>query len=93
MRFQFSILTMLVCTAALAAAFAACISIAIREPTYIFQSVTVGGVYQGGGLTEWKRQPSGSEIAWRMAWAGPLAVFISLCLLWASRRFFMRGRV
>jgi hypothetical protein len=88
-RFQFSILTMLVCTAALAVAIAACVSLPVRFTGDIVLSPTVTVTIAG----EAAKSPNPAEVALRMAWAGPLAVFVSLCLLWASRRIvnFMGG--
>jgi hypothetical protein len=87
-RFQFSILTMLVCTAALAVATAACVSAPVRVKFMTDYAFPMGTTYDDLLLP-----PTGSEAVVRMAWAGPLAVFVALCLLWASRRFvnFMRG--
>jgi hypothetical protein len=86
MRFQFSILTMLVRTVALAVATALCVS----APVHWQGCVTIDNMNNDVYLV-----PSAREISWRLASAGPLAVLVSLCLLWASRRIvnFMRGRI
>ena len=96
MRFQFSILTMLVCTAVLAVVCAAAARIDVSDripmspPSFGFSS-------HHEGILEISRPATASDIALRLAWAGPMALLVSLCLLWASRRiakrFFMRGRV
>jgi hypothetical protein len=79
MRFQFSVLTMLVCTAALAVTIAACVSLQVRTGDVLITDIM--------GLTyEPKRLPSGSEIALRMAWAAPLAIAATLTVLWTARK-------
>jgi hypothetical protein len=90
MRFQFSILTMLVCTAALAGVTAACVSIPMPDEFGVIlnQDMTVGPggeLIFSGGYASVGEPPTGEQIIWRMAWAGPLAVLVSLCLLRASR--------
>jgi hypothetical protein len=100
MRFQFSLLTMLVCTAALALVSAVSVKLDVRDVTVIKMTRfgSAWAIDESPDYTVTKESshpPTGTEIAWRMAWAGPLAVFVSLCLLWASRRIvdFMRPRV
>jgi hypothetical protein len=91
LRFQFSILTMLVCTAALAIALAVSKAVPMSGPLVVRDNV--GGVIVNEVYAT--RPASNPVLLMRMAWAGPLAVVASLCLLWASRRIvnFMRGRV
>src|SRR3954471_6946433 len=88
MRFQFSILTMLACTAAMAVVVAA----SLRIPVYEFEYSISDGITHTGGephlIAVYRiREPGAVDLLWRLAWAGPLAVFISLCLLWACRLF------
>jgi hypothetical protein len=94
MRFQFSILTMVVCTAAIA--LATCWAMSDTEFDYMHFVSSPTNIYEGQWQSVW-RKPTGEEIAWRLAWAWPLATFIALRLLSASRqivkRHFMRGRV
>jgi hypothetical protein len=84
MRLQFSILTMLVCTAALAVATAICIAVPVH---WHFEGPTQTGAYMLGDA--WVH-PTAGDLGLRMAWAGPLAVMISLCLLRASPRLLKR---
>ncbi len=86
MRFQFSILTMLVCTAAMAVAMTLCLSTPIRGKLIVRDRVAGQIVYE-----EYQRRPPTNEIILlRMTWAGPLAVFVALCLLWMLRRITKR---
>src|SRR4051794_11267828 len=87
MRFQFSILTMLVCTAALAVVSCWAVKTDVLATMHFISSPA--NIYEG----HWEpicRQPRGDEIAWRLAWAGPLAVFASLYLLRLSQRVVKR---
>src|SRR4051794_35694139 len=93
MRFQFSILTMLVCTAALACVIAVC----VREPVWEVVDLQDGQPISGPYINPYQviytlYPPAVKDIARRLAWAGPLAVFASLWLLWASRRIVKREK-
>jgi hypothetical protein len=87
MRFQFSILTMLVCTAVLAVVCTVTAKVEITEQIAYPQNTLRGKFRMKEIIT---RQPTMPEVAWRMAWAGPLAVSVALCLLWTSPRIAKR---
>ena len=91
MRFQFSILTMLICTAVLAAVCAVSVKLSVVEVRRT--PVTVGGAIGGPGVAtgavdeeEIKRPPIASEIIGRMIYWGLPAVAATLFLLWLIRR-------
>ncbi len=83
MKLQFSLATLLVCMTALAVASYLSVRLEVLETMHFISSDT--SVYEG----HWEpiyRKPMAREIAWRMAWAGPLAIAATLSLLWAIRR-------
>ncbi len=79
MKLQFSLATLLVCVTVLAVTFAICkqVPVFIKDPF-------------GPPLTNTDYSqyfpPSMETIAWRFAWAGPLAIAGTLAVLWAIRR-------
>src|SRR5262245_24285838 len=79
MRFQFSILTILVCTAALAVATAACVSVPVRAEQL---DVLPGRTYR---MIDVELRPRLPDIAERMLWAGPLAIAVGVGGVWVGR--------
>jgi hypothetical protein len=88
MKFRFSILTMLVCTATLAVAFAACFWINVPEWT----EVTHPAPDTTHETTYLEHSPRISEVTWRMAWAGPLSIGLALGAVWFVRSADMKFR-
>jgi hypothetical protein len=83
MKLQFSLATLLVCTAAIAVASYLSVRIEVLETMHFISSAT--NIYEG----HWEpiyRKPMAYEITWRMAWSSPLVVAATLGVLWAVRR-------
>jgi hypothetical protein len=80
MKFQFSLATILICTAVLAMVSCTATKAWVYEtipitPTSPFSPSTFDNV----------RKPTNSEIALRIVWAAPLAIAATLLVLWIAR--------
>jgi hypothetical protein len=93
MKLQFSLATLLVCMTVLAIV----LEVSIREPVYEFESIQpdvrlVSGKHYPPRFvphplaTFWVHDPGIGDVLFRVAWAGPIAIAVTLGALWAVRR-------
>ncbi len=82
MKLQFSLATLLVCLTVLAVV----CGVAAVLPVYFTTRVTNFSVPEAPTMTTDSRSPSATDIAWRLAWAGPIAIAATLATLWTIRR-------
>jgi len=86
MQLNFSFKSLLVCVAAVAAACAISAEIPVRTTQIYLEPGLFGGL-PAGEVREVFGPPTPADFAWRVAWAGPLAMALSLVALWTVRRF------
>lgn len=90
MKLQFSLATLLVCVTVQAMVAAACTRLPVADSQRVQTSRGLDWGFLSIALTweirDFTRPPIASEAAVRMAWAGPLAVAITLSALWLIRR-------
>jgi hypothetical protein len=86
---QFSLASMLICTAILAVVVAVCVAVPVHMPAT--QIVTKNRFDEARETTiAFDRQPTGAEVAMRLAWSAPLA----LAVVWLAAQFsFRRGSI
>jgi ABC-type Fe3+ transport system permease subunit len=82
MKLQFSLATLLVCVTVLAVVTAISTTIPVHQIVHTYATDEWSMQLSG----EFDRQPFVSEITFRVAWGGPLAVAATLAILWAIRR-------
>ena len=82
MRFQFSLATLLVCMTVLAVVAAISTAMPVHQIVHSYAT----DEWSMGLTGEFDRQPFVSEITFRLAWAGPLALAATLAALWSIRR-------
>jgi hypothetical protein len=87
MKLQFSLATLLVCTTVLAVVCAAAVSVPVHETEIrpVLHLYLVPGPHPTD-MIETHRPPTASEIATRLAWAGPLSIAATLVALLFIRR-------
>ena len=84
MKLQFSLATMLTCTAAVAITAAVCAVLPVQSEDLII----MGRVWTA--QLHPSRHPNLSEFSWRLAWTVPVAIATTLPALWIVRRFWPR---
>ena len=92
MRFQFSILTLLICTAVLAVVCAVSVSLDVHYDAYVPYHPHPDFVGGGFEEPEINRPPTGPEVIWRLIYWGLPAVAVTLFLLWLARRLIQQSR-
>ena len=85
MQFRFSLRSMLICVSALAAACTISASVPARTTEIYLEPGLFGGL-PAGEVREVLAQPTLAQFAFRLAWAAPLTIALSLIALWTLRR-------
>ena len=85
MQFRFSLRSLLICVSALAAACAISASVPVRTTEIYLEPGLFGGL-PAGEVREVLAQPTLAQFAFRLAWAAPLTIALSLIALWTLRR-------
>jgi hypothetical protein len=91
MKLQFSLATLLVCMTVLAVACAVAVSVPVYEKSF----VRISGSYPnfgGGSATAFetvdtdRHPPTAKPVVRRLSWSAPLALTVTLGVLWIIRR-------
>jgi hypothetical protein len=94
MKLQFSLATLLVCTAIVAVACMICVNVAVHDVEITRRNIVLTMLDRAGtqipyfidDIIEFTRPPTTKELALRLAWVAPLSIAATLVALWAVRR-------
>jgi hypothetical protein len=85
MRLRFSLKFLLICISALAAACAISAAVPVRTTEIYVEPGLFGGL-PVGEVREVFVSPTLADFVWRLTWAAPLTIALSLIALWTLRR-------
>jgi hypothetical protein len=89
MKFQFSLATLLICMAVLGGVAALCSKILVRDPIYTITTPDPvhKGHYHIDTFYPFAHAPTTQQLAIRFALWGPVALLVTLMVLWIVRWF------